>query len=330
MNKNKQRIWLGGLLPLAVLGLSALVTIAAVPHPATTELFGPAGVEKSRACLECHEENARSLVNTAHTLSNYEGFTGDRGIGCIGCHEGWEAHLDDPSADNIASATEYSLADQASLCSRCHVNQHQIAMTSTDPHASAGLSCTSCHTIHANTTVKLLKDNNQNFCGTCHKSVIAEFQRRSSHPVEAGMLKCTSCHGMAAIADPLLSQGHSEVCQSCHAEKSGPFMHEHPATLAHGVEGGSCMECHEPHGSTNDRLLTSSGKTLCLQCHSVPAKHRTQHSGLGMKMQCVDCHSEIHGSNTSQHMLDPELGIKLFPDCFQSGCHDLNAPEHEH
>ena len=78
-----------------------------------------------------------------------------------------------------------------------------------------------------------------------------------------------------------------------------------------------------PHGSGNERLLAQKGSTLCLQCHGVPPRHRTEHSGLGTKLQCVECHSEVHGSNHNAKFLDPDLGSKLFSNCYQSGCHAL-------
>ena len=63
---------------------------------------------------------------------------------------------------------------------------------------------------------------------------------------------------------------------------------------------------------------------MCLQCHSVPSGHLTTHDGLGVKYDCVECHSEIHGSYDSRLLLDPDLNSKFFPDCYQSGCHSAN------
>jgi DmsE family decaheme c-type cytochrome len=281
-------------------------------------------IEKSSLCIDCHQELAAGLVGSAHQLSTNSRLKTSLAVGCIGCHDGWEKHVDDPSAENISNPGRLLLSDQAQLCGRCHLGPHQAAMVSTDPHSRANIACLSCHTIHNNQNTGLVKDETQNFCAVCHTTVAAEFKRRSVHPLESGNIQCTSCHNLSGLKDPALATGHDWSCQSCHTEKSGPFIYEHPVVEKHLINGGGCTECHEPHGSSNDRLLTQPGNGTCLQCHSIPPLHRTQHSGLGTKLDCVFCHSDIHGSFDNGKLLDPDLGTKLFPDCYRSGCHIFN------
>lgn len=169
----------------------------------------------------------------------------------------------------------------------------------------------------------LVADDRENYCLACHTAVGMEFKRRSVHPLESGNVRCTDCHNLAGIEDPMLAVGLNWRCQECHAERSGPFLYEHPVVNNHLIEGGGCVECHQPHGSPNDRLLNQPNNGVCMQCHAVPAGHRTEHSGLGTKLACVECHNQIHGSYDNRLFLDPELGTKLFPDCYQSGCHNL-------
>jgi predicted CXXCH cytochrome family protein len=86
-------------------------------------------------------------------------------------------------------------------------------------------------------------------------------------------------------------------CVSCHADVAGPFVYEHDP-----VEGGigkGCLECHDPHGSHNPKLLNSFSRGLCAQCHTDKlANHFPGHS-------CWDsgCHVALHGSNTDPHFL---------------------------
>jgi DmsE family decaheme c-type cytochrome len=91
----------------------------------------------------------------------------------------------------------------------------------------------------------------------------------------------------------------NETCTSCHAEKRGPFLHDHAA----GRE--SCASCHDPHGSTNDRMLVAKDPMLCQRCH-VSSRHPatiydgTQIAAASNRVvgrSCVNCHSQIHGSN---------------------------------
>jgi DmsE family decaheme c-type cytochrome len=94
----------------------------------------------------------------------------------------------------------------------------------------------------------------------------------------------------------------NELCYQCHAEKRGPYMWQHPP-----VEE-NCLSCHTAHGSNHAKLLQSRAPRLCQACHDW-----TGHSGTiytrfetfqgptpSNKMfarACLNCHSDIHGSN---------------------------------
>jgi DmsE family decaheme c-type cytochrome len=277
--------------------------------------------EDSSLCYDCHDNMPATLENSPHQMSAKSSAGSVIEVGCMDCHDGWQAHLDDPSSENITRGPELALAKQAEICSRCHLTPHQMGLVSTDPHRRAELNCSACHTMHDNANEHLVKDSLDNFCLHCHTTAAFEFNRRSNHPLKTGNIKCIDCHNFSSMSDPNLAIGFDWICQSCHDDKAGPYLYEHPVTYSHLVEGGGCTECHEPHGSANDRLLKQPGKGLCLQCHSIPPGHQLNHDGLGMKLDCVVCHTDIHGSFDNKIFLDPDLGMKLFPDCYQSGCH---------
>jgi len=278
-------------------------------------------VDKSADCLTCHDTKQASLEGTAHQMNTEGHAQGKIGVGCVGCHEGWEKHLEDPSAETINNPATLSAMDQVRVCGECHLDPHEAGMVSSDPHVREGVGCLSCHTVHGNHNPKLVKDDGADFCATCHTPIVAEFKRRTVHPLEDGNISCIDCQHLCAIKDPMLARGIDWTCQNCHSEKSGPFIHEHPVTLNYLVNGGGCVECHEPHGAPNERLLRQPGNGLCLQCHTLPPLHRTQHSGLGAKADCVLCHTDIHGSNVNRIFLDPNLTTKFVADCYQAGCH---------
>jgi DmsE family decaheme c-type cytochrome len=277
--------------------------------------------ETSETCLDCHEGQNNSLAGSPHVLTTDSNLKSALEVGCISCHDGWEKHLDDPSIENIAIIDDSTLLVQSQVCGRCHLSSHQSAMVTTDPHGRSGMGCLSCHSVHNNPNVMLVEDADGNYCKSCHKAVAGEFKLRSAHPLESYNIQCTDCHNIGGIESPQSAIGHDWSCQECHPETSGPFLYEHPVTYTHLVDGGGCVECHQPHGSVNDRLLNQPGKGLCLQCHSVPPGHFANHSGLGAELACIECHSEIHGSYDNSLLLDPDLSMKFAADCYQSGCH---------
>jgi DmsE family decaheme c-type cytochrome len=278
-------------------------------------------IEYSSTCLDCHEEHEASLTNSAHALTNDESIESPILIGCISCHDDWAVHVDDPSTENISSVSDSFQLRQAEICGDCHLTLHQSAMVTTDPHSRSGLKCTSCHTVHNNRNVKLVKSDDGNYCVACHPNVTAEFRLRSVHPLESHNIRCVDCHDISGIKDMTLAVGLDWTCQNCHSDQSGPFRFEHPATYSHMVEGGGCSECHMPHGSTNVRLLKQPGNGVCIQCHGVPPGHIINHGGWGAKSACVVCHTDIHGSYNNGKFLDLAMNDRFFADCYQSGCH---------
>jgi DmsE family decaheme c-type cytochrome len=274
-------------------------------------------------CLDCHEDIEATLIDTPHEIGTVSKSEESMIATCFDCHSGWQRHLDNPTAENIQRGPELSQAAQGEVCGGCHVSPHQAAMVTDDPHARANLTCSSCHKVHGNRNKYLAKEDLDNFCTSCHEAVVMEFQQRSAHPLESGNVRCTDCHDLSYIGAAEFKVGFKWRCQNCHDEKSGPFPYEHQVVYGHLVEGGTCVECHQPHGSVNDQLLKQPGKTLCLQCHGIPPGHQAVHTGLGARLDCVQCHSEIHGSFSNRLLLDPDLGDKMVPNCYQAGCHSI-------
>ena len=298
-----------------------LITIPILVMASSSFADAPDPYEASKACSDCHSEFFSGLKGTTHAVSDKNV---SKGVYCVNCHDGWQGHIENPAKGNITNGSMLTPAKEAELCSACHLTTHQMSMVSTDPHFRADLSCSSCHTIHGNMNLMLVKDSSDNFCAECHSTTVAEFQRRSAHPLESGNVRCTDCHKLSNANDPAMAIGLNWTCQNCHSDKAGPFPFEHPVVYTHYTNGGGCMECHQPHGSPNDRLLNQPAEGLCVQCHSIPAAHRTKHDGWGTKLPCIECHTDIHGSFDNKKFLDPDLGTKLFPECYQSGCHIFN------
>jgi DmsE family decaheme c-type cytochrome len=95
----------------------------------------------------------------------------------------------------------------------------------------------------------------------------------------------------------------NETCYTCHMEKRGPLLWEHQPVRE------NCLTCHTPHGSTQARLLVQRPPYLCQDCHANSGHQAQPMAGQNLPGQiaanfrlmaqgCVNCHSQIHGSNS--------------------------------
>ena len=76
--------------------------------------------------------------------------------------------------------------------------------------------------------------------------------------------------------------------------------------MSHAPVREACNTCHDPHGSNNDRLLVAKLPMLCQRCHIGTRHPSTIYDGVQLAVGssrlinrgCVNCHSQIHGSNS--------------------------------
>ena len=141
------------------------------------------------------------------------------------------------------------------------------------------------------------------------------------HRVNEGFMNCTDCHNPHGTFQPTWANGarprhvetakaNEEPCINCHAEKRGPFVFEHAPLRVDG-----CMACHVP---TDRQLADVDGPvvfTLCLECHNGADSFGRTATGAPVPFQfhnlrsplfqnCTNCHTHIHGSNTSAFFLN--------------------------
>ena len=176
-------------------------------------------------------------------------------------------------------------------------------MWSGSMHDARNLSCVTCHTSTArNPDAQLKSATVIDTCVACHKTEVA----KTSGPVtcrcgrQDGLRSCHNPHGSTDVR--MLKAGNSvnDTCVSCHAEKRGPFLWDHAPVRE------ACNTCHDPHGSNNDRLLVAKLPMLCPPCHIGTRHPSTIYDGAQLIARsnrligrgCVNCHSQIHGSNS--------------------------------
>ncbi|MRR11665.1 hypothetical protein EG835_04175, partial [bacterium] len=260
-------------------------------------LQAPAARAAGSACQPCHAEQVEAASKGPHA-----GIASREARYCESCHGDAAKHLASGSAADVVGKAALSKAGartRSMACLTCH--RTGFPAWEGTPHArSADVSCWSCHgdSWH-DAKGKVAKKRGESACASCHVEQVSEFRRVYRHPVLEGRMGCASCHDVhGKKADT--AKGPEATCLECHPESAGPWVFPHRA-----MEDG-CSSCHVPHGSVNRSLLKTSGNGVCLTCHvqsNFPAAGKVPHNRtLQGGGKCLDCHSEVHGSNVDELM----------------------------
>lgn len=306
--RTARRLALGATLTVAWVSAVSLV-LAMSDRPKAAPAGVPPDVNAARqapsggyvgtdTCLTCHDD--RKNLGEHGRAANPR--TPMAAQGCETCHGPGQGHTEDPGdKTRIKNPNKLPPADVTAICTTCH-NRGEHAFWTGSMHDRRKLTCTTCHSVHnpESTEKRLVKKTQLEVCGKCHRDKVAKLDRSGHMPVREGKLQCSSCHNMHGSQNVrLLRVGYSvnEACTSCHPEKRGPFLWEHPPVRE------NCTTCHDPHGTANERLLVAKQPFLCQRCH-VAAQHPSsvydaavfRSSNRVYGRGCVNCHSAIHGS----------------------------------
>jgi len=286
-------------------GVMLMAAVASAQAPAAKLAAAPAKAAAAsnfvgtETCATCHEEVSKKFESNPHQKAAE--LKGGVSVTCENCHGAGKEHVDGGGdKTKIFNPTNASAKEVDKTCEGCHAAAHPNFDRS--PHAKANVSCIGCHSVHhSEGNEKLLKTEQPKLCFQCHTEIKPQFAMPFHHKVEEGLVKCSDCHdahGTFGNNNVKSTADQNAVCTKCHTETRGPFVYEHAAVRAEG-----CLGCHTPHGSQNARLLNMpSVSTLCNQCHSAVAAGKVHglDGGSTTVSPCIDCHTNIHGSNLSQ------------------------------
>lgn len=276
-------------------------------EPETVEpQFSRSGAD---SCLRCHGERSEFPV-----LAIFETPHGSRihpdspfaGAQCEACHGPAGAHERRPRGEDkprtFGPDANAPVEEQNEVCLGCHRDHGRLGWMGS-VHEEEDVSCASCHRVHAAEDPMEESVSQQNVCFDCHPRTRALSLMPSSHPLRFGKMACSDCHdphnGLNEFQ--LVETSTNDTCYTCHAEKRGPVLWEH-APVAE-----DCALCHDPHGSNHPAMLTQRPPLLCQQCHMPSGHPSLAYTGDSLQddyasrflvgSACMNCHTQVHGSN---------------------------------
>jgi DmsE family decaheme c-type cytochrome len=290
----------------------------------------------SQLCADCHDELSTQFTRSMHAqLATFE-LEGNI-PGCESCHGPGSNHAMSTDPADIFNYRDSSIEDMNGSCLPCHAKRVGMYWPFAE-HGLNGVTCIDCHQIHQDRPslpegpgpierVSLMPSHDRvtpprraslkkpevALCADCHKDVVAKTMLPSRHPVREGKMSCSSCHNVHGSEAGMIHSVERtyDLCVSCHAEKQGPFVFDHPPVTE------DCSACHTPHGAVADNLLKQNEPFLCLQCHeahfhigregiSTPIDRETgtvsnRFGASGWRIafgtKCTQCHQAVHGSD---------------------------------
>ena len=269
----------------------------------------------SDVCITCHADQGKHFQSTVMGKAFAHAKNDREKLGCEACHGPGRVHVTsgggkDTIPIRFTKDSMNTVEERNDACLSCHSRGNRLFWEGS-PHESRNLACVDCHVGHEPQSRRQSSDARFNsplsdlrgtrlpqpeLCLQCHQMRRAQLQRSSHMPYREGKVTCTSCHNPHGTPNPkqLIQATVTENCVSCHPERRGPFLWEHPPVME------NCANCHEPHGTNNPQLLKVRMPRVCDSCHD-SSRHPTVPTLLNairdFNRGCTNCHSRIHGSN---------------------------------
>jgi len=285
------------------LGLACVFGLSLLASPAAN-----AETAAKPVCFDCHEDAVNGIAPTKHgaTMDSTEAL-------CQSCHGDLAKHLEDPDTlpVNVFNRT-MTAAEKSAVCLTCHDSNRQLAFWDAGKHRKNDVACVDCHSIHGkqgepsiNPYLTTQRKLQYEVCGDCHKSIRAQLNKNSHHPILEGKVACSDCHNPhGALSHAMVKEESvNQLCSTCHGDKRGPF------AFTHMPVEENCLSCHNSHGSNVPKLLTVKVPQLCQDCHGSAHGQLAYGSSFAIgganqsnasrfeARSCVNCHQAIHGSN---------------------------------
>lgn len=204
---------------------------------------------------------------------------------CLGCHEDQDKGYGD-SAHGRANNPRTPAAKQA--CETCHGPGEK--------HVEAGDGTL------INNPVDMKPREASAVCVTCHNR--SEHSQWAGGKHDARNMSCVTCHSVHAAKSErgqLKTATQQETCVQCHKTQVSKVHRSSHMPVTEGKM--ECSTCHNPHGSTNVKMLKegNSINESCSTCHAEKRGPFLWEHAPGRE-SCVTCH-DAHGSNNERMLV---------------------------
>ncbi|MBI4264371.1 MAG: DmsE family decaheme c-type cytochrome [Acidobacteria bacterium] len=222
---------------------------------------------------------AAGQAGAVQTLSGYVGSDT-----CLGCHDDKQG-----MAGTIHGKAAHPRSPEAAQgCETCHGPGQ--------PHAESGdpdliRSFTAIPAREASAT-----------CTSCHNRGVHSQWSGSMH--DTRNLSCVTCHSVHSPQSEtaqLKTSSEIETCAQCH--KAQVLKVQRVAHMPVREGKMTCTSCHNPHGSTNIRLLKVGNwvNESCVSCHTEKRGPFLWEHAAGRE-SCISCH-DPHGSSNDRMLI---------------------------
>jgi len=275
-----------------------------VVQQATTEKPGAfAGAE---TCALCHADIAKKFSSNPH--SELALMHGGKGVTCESCHGPGQAHVasgGDPT--KILQLSKMSAKQIDMTCLGCHASAHPNFLRS--DHGKAGVSCTSCHSIHGLVPAAIPTSPSPTARTATQKpqSVKRFFSAMKPDATITDPLQWSAASVEVPGQNPnLLKAPQPQLCFSCHSDVKPAFSQPFHHKVNEGLM--KCTDCHDTHGTFGNNQLRSTAdqNMICVKCHT-ETRGPFVFEHVAVKTEgCVGCHSP-HGSQNARLLNVPNI-----------------------
>ena len=231
-----RKIRKGALQSLVVAAMCLWVAPATVADAKDLVLKGDA------KCTTCHDAGASpGLLGIGKTMHGTR--ADSRTPTCTSCHGDSNAHAEGKGKPDVVfgrNGASPAVAQNAP-CLTCHQKDATRHLWAGSTHESRDVTCAACHNSHGGHDKSIDKLAQADVCYACHAGQRVKANKPWHHPVVEGKMACSDCHNAHGSAGPMLMKRDTvvETCYTCHMEKRGPFVHNHPPVTE------NCAICHE-------------------------------------------------------------------------------------